>query len=618
MVNYRYFIICLFTLLSLYSYSQKVVMGPGAPIPDFPKDTCFKLNLAEVFPATLDTVFGLEKFCLNIIHPDPKELDIYLVSPDGTSVEISTDNGNGEDMIATCFSMTSTIPVSAVANFNEVEAIPEANLGELNNGQTSVGLWELCITDDTPNNAGELVSWELHLGYNPPPPEAATISPVCNTSVTIGCVCPDGGDNCFLLPDIIVADKIINSKEMYTEFPGKLTVTTATSNIGYGPLEFRGTGKWFCNGEPAEPGEYCPNSYEYPEQLVVQRIYRRFPDKNTGFVDIEAGTMKHHAQEGHDHPHIDNWAFNTLRTKGIDPDPTNWPIVGEGTKVSFCAENTIACYDFNFFCEYDSVALDINKMPNARMGQVYECNATVQGVSVGYSDVYGQILEGQQIFFSPNTCNGKYYIVTEFDPDSIFQELNETNNIAVAEIQLKEQSGDCCSVDFAKKQLEMNGSFIQFIDRSMPTPDKWIWEFGDGKASSEQFPIHQYEQPGIYSVTLSTENNLGCTDFKTIEVMVDSLMVGIADDLFTQYQYRSSIVPNPMQQTAIFDYHINKSGFIQIDVLDATGRLIKNLQPLQKQISGTHQLLVSDLSKGIYLIKTKLNGSALFKKLVVL
>jgi len=597
----KYLLVILAGLLTFGGFSQIEVPGGGGLIPDFPNDTCFKLNL--------------EKVCLSIIHPDPKELDIYLVAPDESSVELSTDNGSGEDLIATCFSMTTPLSVTAVTDFNEVEVIPEANLGELNNGQVSVGLWKLCITDDTENNSGELVMWDVHLGFNPPPPEEATISPVCNTSVTVGCACPDGGTNCFLLPDIIIAERVM--KEQITEFPGKLTVTTATSNIGFGPLEFRGTGQWFCGDQPSEAGIYCPN-YELPKQLVVQRIYRKFPDQNSGFVDRDAGTMQHHAQEGHDHPHIDNWAFNTLRIKGSNPDPTTWPIIGEGTKISFCAENSIPCFDYNFFCEYDSAILDVNDMPNARMGQVYECNATVQGVSVGYSDIYGQTLPGQEIFFSPNACNGKYYVVSEFDPDSIFQELNENNNVTFVEVELKEQSGNCCSVNFGYRQLEMNGSFIHFEDRSIPVPDKWIWEFGDGKASTEQFPTHEYEEPGNYTVTLSTENDLGCTSFKTIDIMVDSVKVGIPEDIIAQFNYQSSIVPNPMKQTTIFHYNINQNGFVKVDILDATGRIIQHLQSLKQQAAGNYQLKVSNLSKGIYIIKTELNGFDLFKKLVVL
>jgi len=252
------------------------------------------------------------------------------------------------------------------------------------------------------------------------------------------------------------------------------------------------------------------------------------------------------------------------------------------------------------------------------MGQVYECNATIQGVSVGYSDIYGQALDGQEIFFSPNACNGKYYIVSEFDPDSIFQELNENNNVTFVEVELKEQSGNCCSVDFSHRQLEINGSYIHFEDRSVPIPDKWIWEFGDGTASTEQFPTHEYEQPGNYTVTLSTENDLGCTSFKTIDIMVDSVKVGIQEDILQLFNYQSTLIPNPMRHTSTFQYNISKNGFVKVDVLDASGRILLNLQALEQQGSGSYELKISNLSKGIYLIRTEINGFDLFKKLVVI
>lgn len=613
---HRYIVFAIILSLSTnFSSGQEIPGGKGL-IPDFPSDTCFKLNLTDLFPATMDTIFGLEKLCLSLSHPDPRELDIFLQSPDGNSIEISTDNaGDDANMPAVCFSMTSSIAVSAATTFLDIDVIPEDNLGELNNGQFAPGLWQLCITDDTEGNSGELHSWKLLFGENPPAPLEAVISPVCNTNITIGCVCPGGSTNCFLLPDIIIAERVM--KNQYTEYQGKLTVTTATSNIGFGPLEFRGTGEWFCGEEQVEPSEYCPND-DLPKQLVKQRIYRRFPDQNTGFVDRDAGTMQHHALEGHDHPHIDNWAQNTLRLRGSNPDPTTWPIVGSGQKISFCAENSIQCLDYNYFCEYDSVAFDVNDMPNARMGQVYECNATIQGVSVGYSDIYGQTLPGQEIYFDGYICNGKYVVVSEFDPDSIFQELDETNNIAMMEIELKMQEPDCCSVNFSPLQLQLNGSVIKFEDRSMPIPDKWIWEFGDGMASSEQFPIHEYKQPGTYSVTLSTENSLGCISFLTKTIEVDSIMVGIPYDVVNQLKFQSSIVPNPTIGKSIFSYNIQDKAFVKINLLNATGQVVNELRTLQQQFGGTYKVDIPSLDKGIYIINVELNGFNVFEKLIAL
>jgi hypothetical protein len=41
----------------------------------------------------------------------------------------------------------------------------------------------------------------------------------------------------------------------------------------------------------------------------------------------------------------------------------------------------------------------------------------------------------------------------------------------------------------------------------------WEWAFGDGMASSsEQRPAYTYEQPGVYTVTLTVTDSHGCVD----------------------------------------------------------------------------------------------------------
>ncbi len=37
-----------------------------------------------------------------------------------------------------------------------------------------------------------------------------------------------------------------------------------------------------------------------------------------------------------------------------------------------------------------------------------------------------------------------------------------------------------------------------FQDLSSGKVVKWNWQFGDGEASTEQSPVHQYKQDGIY------------------------------------------------------------------------------------------------------------------------
>jgi gliding motility-associated-like protein len=65
-----------------------------------------------------------------------------------------------------------------------------------------------------------------------------------------------------------------------------------------------------------------------------------------------------------------------------------------------------------------------------------------------------------------------------------------------------------------------------FTDATTNSPTQWTWNFGDGSAFSNlQNPSHVYAAPGIYTVTLLTENVFGCMDSITISTTVNPLPV---------------------------------------------------------------------------------------------
>ncbi|MBD3225321.1 MAG: PKD domain-containing protein [Caldithrix sp.] len=53
------------------------------------------------------------------------------------------------------------------------------------------------------------------------------------------------------------------------------------------------------------------------------------------------------------------------------------------------------------------------------------------------------------------------------------------------------------------------GDTVQFHDQSVFAPHDWSWAFGDGSMSNEQHPNHYYDTPGLYDVSLTTENSFG-------------------------------------------------------------------------------------------------------------
>ncbi len=55
---------------------------------------------------------------------------------------------------------------------------------------------------------------------------------------------------------------------------------------------------------------------------------------------------------------------------------------------------------------------------------------------------------------------------------------------------------------------------VRFTDLTVSTRPivSWFWDFGDGNTSTDQNPVHFYNNPGSYVVTLAVVNSLGCTD----------------------------------------------------------------------------------------------------------
>jgi len=64
------------------------------------------------------------------------------------------------------------------------------------------------------------------------------------------------------------------------------------------------------------------------------------------------------------------------------------------------------------------------------------------------------------------------------------------------------------------------GETVYFTDQSLNTPTSWSWIFGDGITSTLQSPTHIYNTPGIYTVSLSVENEYGNDEEIKVNYMV--------------------------------------------------------------------------------------------------
>lgn len=56
----------------------------------------------------------------------------------------------------------------------------------------------------------------------------------------------------------------------------------------------------------------------------------------------------------------------------------------------------------------------------------------------------------------------------------------------------------------------------------------YLWDFGDGTTYTEAEPVHEYQEPGVYTITLIAQNEWGCADTLTKEGVVTAIAGGKA------------------------------------------------------------------------------------------
>lgn len=235
-----------------------------------------------------------------------------------------------------------------------------------------------------------------------------------------------GGESGDILPDVITNPAWLrDTVEVDDVAPGRrhLRLSNATPNIGPGILYIYGV-------LPAN---------EDGTQDVYQRIFQ----SEGGYRDVPAGRFVFHP--AHDHVHLEGWAQYRLR-RVLEDDGVG-DVVAEGIKTSYCLRDSTI---------YNA------QLPNFRFpGQFQDCGGTVQGISVGFEDVYTKNLPDQWIDIT-EVPSGEYWLESEVDPDNHILEADETNNLARVKVTLS-----------ATPPIDEGGFWIRLIRRIID----WILAF---------------------------------------------------------------------------------------------------------------------------------------------
>lgn len=198
-------------------------------------------------------------------------------------------------------------------------------------------------------------------------------------------------------------DLMIESQNRFISTDGngvrRLFFTTWSMNVGLGPVELRvvGTHDGF--------------------QDVDQRIY----NSDGSSSDREAGTFVYHPSHGHIHFE----EFADYRLREVTENDGVGEVVAASEKVSFCLTDTLKI-------DPPPPGTPANRQYG---GALYPPCGDIQGISLGWIDVYDYTLDGQSIVIN-GVSAGSYWLEMVVDSGNRLLEVNETNNSSRVKINV--------------------------------------------------------------------------------------------------------------------------------------------------------------------------------------
>lgn len=145
--------------------------GTGIEVCDVYDSTDTPLAIPDNDPAGVSSVINVTNsvtvndvnVSVNITHTWDGDLTLTLLSPTGTSVELSSGNGGQDDnYTGTTFDDAGTNPITSGSAPFTGTFQPEGSLASLN-GESSVGNWTLMISDSANQDTGTLLDWSLEV-----------------------------------------------------------------------------------------------------------------------------------------------------------------------------------------------------------------------------------------------------------------------------------------------------------------------------------------------------------------------------------------------------------------------------------------------------------------------
>ena len=248
------------------------------------------------------------------------------------------------------------------------------------------------------------------------------------------------------------------------------------------------------------------------------------------------------------------------------------------------------------------------------IGQPYSCQQWGDRHQFYNPDIYPLMTDdgNQDVLWSWLNTGGAFPSTAYIDHTMtvFFKGNNAQFGAATATIDsMLDECGDLCTLSppAALFDFEIDGNTVTFFDFSEIASEGWIieswaWDFGDGNTSSEQYPVHEYENEGTYQVSLVVTTDIGTESVPFVaDIQIGTL--NISDNSLPEDFGLVKNYPNPFNPNTTIEYSLGESGMVTINAYDVNGKLIDSIVNTY-QVSGKHSIIwqPNNISSGMYYI----------------
>ena len=203
-------------------------------------------------------------------------------------------------------------------------------------------------------------------------------------------------------------------------------------------------------------------------------------------------------------------------------------------------------------------------------------------------------------FYDPNST-------LPFHVGEIYNTIPLTENISYW-VSLRDEDG-CISqpqrisgftywtphIDFEASATDLGipNAIVEFTPILLNNPSSMLWDFGDGTTSSQGSPVHQYDAPGVYTVTLTVIDENGCE-----RVLTKKEYITVTENV--SLWVPSGFTPNGDGLNDEFMVHTQLITQLDITILNRWGQVVFTSNRLDFRWDGTDTDSRKPLPEGVY------------------